>query len=771
MASPVKINIPGVGLIEATNAASEDTLLKILEATKKSESTKKKEEKEAEKQRKQIDETTDSLKGWQKGLIGNSSKASKLMDEHVASGNAANASVNKLAAGASMAAGAIGQELLQMIGSLAQSAASLTSAFMTSYDQMAENPISAGLTVLQTEVDATATMYKTAATALLTGIGAIFGPIGMLVGAGIGELVGTLIGGAAEIQKQYNQKMADEMQKSVKVQGEYTKMGASFAGGMMEMRNVANDAGISMSLLSKAASKSAADLTATGLSHGEAIKVMADGMKGLAKTTGKSGASLRDEMLSLGYSYEEQGEVMASYMAQQRSAGINLKNLAPEELARGAREYATNLKVISDITGEDAKKLMEKAKAESLQAGVFSEVMRKGGPEAVKKLQNQLATMPEGLKKAYIEKLSLGKVVDAASNIYMNANEKAADQLTNMSDDLYNAGVSAADATRRTGEYSEQTGKYALEHADKMAEIGKASIAGVVGPAKDTSDLANKITMDAIKRQEGATDASVDAAKKQAELAGKAESVEAGFAKVTSATQDFAKNMEQLTGKELGTYAKNLADGFSTAKDAIQDFAKTIDSVHSSIASKAPNAREIGSAVKSGGSSFLDFLGKVGSAYSESPGLAEGGWANGDPAGFLQKLHGTELVIPTSGGMLDTSSKGFSELIKAMTGTDLPSGNISDTISKGFSELAKSGDDLASSTLNNDQLLKKIDDLISVIGEKFNSTSTNSAGDIITNAFNGMTDILTKQLGFHEEIADHAKDNKDLLDKLLKVSM
>jgi hypothetical protein len=62
-------------------------------------------------------------------------------------------------------------------------------------------------------------------------------------------------------------------------------------------------------------------------------------------------------------------------------------------------------------------------------------------------------------------------------------------------------------------------------------------------------------------------------------------------------------------------------------------------------------------------------------------------------------------------------------------------------------------------------------DLISVINEKFGGTNTNSSSDMLTNAFNGMADILTKQLDLHEEMADHAKDNKDLLDKLLKVSM
>ena len=48
---------------------------------------------------------------------------------------------------------------------------------------------------------------------------------------------------------------------------------------------------------------------------------------------------------------------------------------------------------------------------------------------------------------------------------------------------------------------------------------------------------------------------------------------------------------------------------------------------------------------------------------------------------------------------------------------------------------------------------------------------SSGAGDMIANAFSGMSELLSKQLDKHEEIATHLRDTKDLTDRLLKVTM
>ena len=71
MASSVKVNIPGVGTVEAENAASEATLLAILAAMQKSEGTKRKEEKARSAElKKQEAEAQKAAKEWEKSLEG-----------------------------------------------------------------------------------------------------------------------------------------------------------------------------------------------------------------------------------------------------------------------------------------------------------------------------------------------------------------------------------------------------------------------------------------------------------------------------------------------------------------------------------------------------------------------------------------------------------------------------------------------------------------------------------------------------------------------------
>jgi hypothetical protein len=68
------------------------------------------------------------------------------------------------------------------------------------------------------------------------------------------------------------------------------------------------------------------------------------------------------------------------------------------------------------------------------------------------------------------------------------------------------------------------------------------------------------------------------------------------------------------------------------------------------------------------------------------------------------------------------------------------------------------------------ELTAKMDQMITAMKSSTQGTAAGGT-DAIAEAFNGFQNMMAKQLGVHEEMAVHAKDNKDLLDKLLKVSM
>jgi hypothetical protein len=116
-------------------------------------------------------------------------------------------------------------------------------------------------------------------------------------------------------------------------------------------------------------------------------------MGAMASTTGKSGRVVRDSLLALGYSFEQQQVIMTQYMAQQRSVGVNLLKVAPATLARQTEEYAKHLKVLSDITGQDAARLIEQARAE-VQRGALMNSLTGAQANAFQDAYATLAAMP-----------------------------------------------------------------------------------------------------------------------------------------------------------------------------------------------------------------------------------------------------------------------------------------------------------------------------------------------------------------------------------------
>jgi hypothetical protein len=70
--------------------------------------------------------------------------------------------------------------------------------------------------------------------------------------------------------------------------------------------------------------------------------------------------------------------------------------------------------------------------------------------------------------------------------------------------------------------------------------------------------------------------------------------------------------------------------------------------------------------------------------------------------------------------------------------------------------------------------MQKIDQLITALGAQTVATTAPTSSldsGVLVNAFNGMQDMLAKQLDIHSEMNSHARDNKDLMQKLLNVSM
>ena len=318
------------------------------------------------------------------------------------------------------------------------------------------------------------------------------------------ELFGTAVGvigkKAADLSAKALEYLGKELDRTQKAYKEVTDTGAVLAGGMTELRNRAADAGLDVEQFANAIKNSREDLSMMGMGLGEGAKRMGAVNKELRNS------EFGTQLQKLGYSMEEQAQLTAQVMANNNAAGEK-RRLSDTAIAAQTAQYGKDLKVLADITGEDAKKAMEKARMQAMEADLMAQAMAAGGSEAVLKLQDQLATMPEALKKGYMEFVSTGgsAVADAATNVAITQNPKIMEQYRQQYETLGNANKKQHDALIETGQLTEQTGKYALENMENTKQVGLA--ARMTGDALTggATNIANGLIVVGTKLKEGAT--------------------------------------------------------------------------------------------------------------------------------------------------------------------------------------------------------------------------------------------------------------------------
>jgi hypothetical protein len=574
----VQINIPGIGNVIAENAASEETLQKILTAMQgrggagrggatgggqMSPGSLKEQEKEIEARKKSTKAIEEEAR-----QTGKSNQQAETTSKYM----------KNLGSSVSTGASQVGNALLGFGSTLAQTAAAVATAFATSYDQMAENPIGAAATMLSTNIDLAGAAAKAAvdvAAGLGTAAAGILGPFSS-VGAGLVNAMSAaakaVIDFATTILKMANEIFAKEFQKSADALKEYTKVGASFAGGMIEMRNIAHDSGMGMKQLQSAVSASSEEIKMMGVTHAEAARMMAHGAKTLATTVGTSGNTVRDELLALGYSYEEQAQLVAQVNALDKASGAT-RRMSDAELAATTRTYAKDLKVLADITGKDAKKAMEEAAQKSMQADIMAQL----SPEEAKKFQAAYAAMPDYAKKGFLEYVSSGgtAITDQATNIAMSQNAEVEKLIKGSYDTIKDSGKDASQAQKETLKQASAAGQ--AQRDLNKANGNAIAVANTLGGSlQGAADMQNKISSSALYNAD-AVEESTTAAESQATAT---DGLTKGYQDLTAQMTGFQNQMEKFATDNLPAYAnilaKNAAETMAYFQEALKvavDFA------------------------------------------------------------------------------------------------------------------------------------------------------------------------------------------------------
>ena len=621
----IKVNVPGVGDIEIQGAAEEATMQKILAAvskTAKAGSDNAKKTDEAQKKFiKQTEEAEEALTGFAQAEREAEAETRKFKD-------------TQRAAGAEFAKG-----LGNFAKNLTLSAANLTLGFAKAHESIASDPIGAGAAIINTGVDLMAQGSKI----VTKGLGSIAEGIPVIGGIvkGASEAAQAAIDLAAAAAKMANDFLSAELKKTAGALKDLSAQGASFAGGMTEMRNTANGAGMNLVMFTNVMKGSKESIIGMGMSSTEAAQTLGTNLKSLATTTGKSGMSLRNEMLAMGYSYEEQGVVMAQYMAGMKQAG-KLESMSKEEIAAGTRAYAKDLKVLADITGKDAKKAMEEAQKKSMEADIMAQL----SPEEAAKFQKAYAAMPDYAKKGFLEYVSSGgtAITDASTNIAMSQNKEVENLIKGTYANIKDSGKDASDVQKAT---LEQTARAGEEQRKMNKEQGNAiAMANRLGGSLgDAAKMQSDISASGLYNAEAVGKAG-SAAEAQATAT---DGATKGFVQATEAATNFSIKVEELATQALPKYADILAKSLQTMVEMLRKAGINIaETAEEANARKAATAAAAAKAEEASNRPGVDYgVGEMGVGMNFGMlAAANGGVFEGPDSGFPVLLHGTEAVIP-----------------------------------------------------------------------------------------------------------------------------
>jgi hypothetical protein len=538
---------------------------------------------------------------------------------------------------------------------------------------------------------------------------------------------------AAEALKFQVEVVSKELEKSYKSFQQATAAGALFAGGMTELRNVGLKAGLTQEQFSTAIANNASALAAFGGDVTTGAKRLAD--------VSKAGESSRKSLLKLGISIEDQIQGTAEYMSLLQSSG-SLRGKSDEAIARESAEYLTNLKAISDFTGEDAKKAQARAREAATQAAVQAKLAQLGDG-ATKKFNAMIATLPPSLQKAAQQMLVFGDAVDPDSAAALAQIPAFADVMKSSMADVENQNVSLTDATAKYQQgIKDNQAAIKEQSAGASQNIGAAALAG--GSLANMSTVVGEITQVGLK----------------------------DFSQALTTTTEHADKAKN-TNDDLTKGVTDSVVALQDMKIAIQDL---LTNSIKNFANEVPKILE-GLRTKLEDLGIIDTKGNNAgyNALAGAPMMADGGIASGPTSGYPAILHGTEAVVPLN--------EGLAKLAFLTSGASLGAGKYQDSSNTALamdsgtaSMVSKTVDDisLASSKLSKDQVREAMLSMPELMGQMQNNLSSGVYSGGASAGNQGFNDAQTRMLELMQKFVDksemmeaHLSDQKRLQQQLV----
>jgi hypothetical protein len=233
-------------------------------------------------------------------------------------------------------------------------------------------------------------------------------PVAKVVG-GLGILAGGLLQGAAalsEVAKKALPFLKQELEANIASFQSLSSSGALFGDGLTGMIKAAGEAGLTVTQFDGVVKTNSESLAQSGLGITDASKKMGAALKA-------GGDPMKKELLNLGFSIEAQAGLVADTMARMRQTGGPLQ-ASNAEVAEQTKKYADNLRLISSITGEDAK-AKYKAAQDSANELAFQQKLAGMDEKQRSSIIDSMANMDAATKKAVMETVIFGQAVTTES--------------------------------------------------------------------------------------------------------------------------------------------------------------------------------------------------------------------------------------------------------------------------------------------------------------------------------------------------------------------
>lgn len=438
---------------------------------------------------------------------------------------------------------------------------------------------------------------------------------------------------------------------------EAASAGGLFVGGLTELQSTAIAAGVNTETFGKLLREQSANLQLFGGDVVNGGRRVAQVTQQLAKNLGPN---YQQMFVQMGYSVQEIPGIIAQVGAD---VSRTMGGATNEQVARAVQDYAKNLRVIADLTGQDAKTLQEKAANEfkDLRYRQFlSDLQERFGPLYRRQFEMQAAALPEAELKLLKEKIA------GQGNIYSQAGGIIASQIP-----AFDASTDAAYAMAVNGQMtatsmldlSQANSKAAAAQMQNVKDFAAAGIITgqftesltaiqnsydrVIANANQTATEYEKKRNDLLAATETNDDKTKELA--NAEIIGMQAKI-AAEKEATIALGDYLKGITQINELNLmlirstGALIKFIDDSIMGRNRPVYN--------ETNLQRGQTVTNPEGAQVNRPGQYYNPFTQNNQPNTNNNPlnslgtGQAEGGLMSGPTSGYLAKLHGTEAVLP-----------------------------------------------------------------------------------------------------------------------------